>query len=445
MADLSHSSLFEGIALAKIVGFETHDVRFPTSIGKHGSDAMNPDPDYSAAYLILKTDQENLEGHSLVFTIGRGNDLQCTAIAQLAETVVGLELGEIEKNLGNIARDLVRDHQIRWLGPEKGVPHMAAGGVINALWDAVCKLNNKPLWKQLVDMSPEQIVELIDFRHISDALTPQEAREILKKSENKKSENERILLEKGLPAYTTTPGWLGYSDETMVQLAKEALAEGFKLIKMKVGRSLENDIHRLKLLRETIGPDIKLAVDANQVWDVDEAIDWIKALGEVNLHWVEEPTSPDDILGHATIAKAIAPTRVATGEHVHNRIMFKQLLQAKAFAFMQIDATRVAGINENIAMILMAAKFGVPVCPHAGGVGLCEMVSHLAMFDAVAVTGHHEERVVEFVDHLHEHFANPTVLKNAHYQAPLAPGAGAEIKLESIKQYSFPNGPVWSN
>lgn len=430
--------------MAKIVGFETHDVRFPTSTGKHGSDAMNPDPDYSAAYLILKTDQPNLEGHSLVFTIGRGNDLQCASVAQLAQTVVGLDLNELEKNLGNIGRDLVRDSQIRWLGPEKGVPHMAAGGVINAVWDLVCKINNKPLWKQLSDMTPEQIVDLVDFRHITDALTPDEALEILKKAEKNKTENEKVLLEKGLPAYTTTPGWLGYSDETMVRLAKEALEEGFKLIKMKVGRSLENDIHRLKLVRETIGPDIKLAVDANQVWDVNEAIEWIKALGDVNLHWVEEPTSPDDILGHATIAKEIAPTKVATGEHVHNRIMFKQLLQAKAFSFMQIDATRVAGVNENIAMILMAAKFGVPVCPHAGGVGLCEMVSHLAMFDAVAVTGHHEGRVVEFVDHLHEHFVIPTVVKNAHYQAPLQAGAGAEIKLESIKEYSYPNGPAWS-
>jgi L-fuconate dehydratase len=321
---------------------------------------------------------------------------------------------------------------------------MAAGGVVNAVWDLVCKINNKPLWKQLSDMKPEQIVDLVDFRHISDALTPAEALEILNKAKANKPANEKILLEQGLPAYTTTPGWLGYSDETMVQLAKEALADGFKLIKMKVGRSLENDIHRLKLIRETIGPDIKLAVDANQVWDVNEAIDWIKALGEVNLHWVEEPTSPDDILGHATIAKAIAPTRVATGEHVHNRVMFKQLLQAKAFSFMQIDATRVAGVNENIAMILMAAKFGIPVCPHAGGVGLCEMVSHLAMFDAVAVSGHHEGRVVEFVDHLHEHFVIPTVVKNAHYLAPLKAGAGAEIKMESITHYSYPNGAAWS-
>ncbi len=430
--------------MATIVGFETHDVRFPTSSDKHGSDAMNPDPDYSAAYLILKTDQPNLEGHSLVFTIGRGNDLQCASIAQLAETVVGLELSELENSLGNIGRDLVRDSQIRWLGPEKGVPHMAAGGVINAVWDLVCKINKKPLWQQLADMTPEQIVDLVDFRHITDALTPDEALEMLKNAEDQKNANKKILIEKGLPAYTTTPGWLGYSDETMVRLAKEAVAEGFTLIKMKVGHSLENDIHRLKLVRETIGPDIKLAVDANQVWDVSEAIEWIKALGDVNLHWVEEPTSPDDILGHATIARAIAPIRVATGEHVHNRIMFKQFLQAKAFSFMQIDATRVAGVNENIAMILMAAKFGIPVCPHAGGVGLCEMVSHLAMFDAVAVSGHHEARVVEFVDHLHEHFVIPTILKGAHYQAPLEPGAGAEIKIESIKQYSYPDGSAWS-
>jgi L-fuconate dehydratase len=431
--------------MAKITGFKTLDIRFPTSTGKHGSDAMNPDPDYSAAYLILETDDSKLAGHSLVFTIGRGNDLQCSAIDQLAATVVGEELTTLEMRAGQIGKDLVRDSQIRWLGPEKGIPHMAAGCVINAIWDLICKINGKPLWKQLSDMSPEAIVDLIDFRHISDALNPTEALEILKKAQSSRNSNEKILLEKGLPAYTTTPGWLGYSDETMIRLAKEAVAEGFSLIKMKVGRSLENDIHRLELVRKTIGDKVRMACDANQVWDVPEAISWINSISHVNLFWVEEPTSPDDVIGHATIAKAIAPTKVATGEHVHNRIMFKQMLQAGSMSFLQLDATRTAGINENIAIILMAAKFGVPVCPHAGGVGLCEMVSHLAMFDAVAVTGHHDNRVVEFVDHLHEHFVVPTVIKNASYMAPLEPGISAEIKSQSLRDYNFATGSVWKS
>lgn len=430
--------------MSKITGFKTLDIRFPTSNEKHGSDAMNPDPDYSAAYLILETDNPNLTGHSLVFTIGRGNDLQCNSISQLAETVVGENLETLESKIGLIGKNLVRDSQIRWLGPEKGIPHMAAGGVVNALWDLICKINKKPLWKQLSDMSPQALVDLIDFRHISDALSPEEALEILEKAKVSRLKNENILLELGLPAYTTTPGWLGYSDETMVRLAKEAVAEGFTLIKMKVGKSLENDIHRLELVRKTIGKGIKLACDANQVWDVNEAINWIKSISHVNLHWVEEPTSPDDILGHAKIAKAIEPTKVATGEHVHNRIMFKQMLQAQSMSFLQLDATRTAGVNENVAIILLAAKFGVPVCPHAGGVGLCEMVAHLAMFDAVAVTGHHEDRIVEFVDHLHEHFVAPTVIKNASYVAQRTPGTGAEIKSQSLREYLFPQGEVWS-
>jgi len=320
---------------------------------------------------------------------------------------------------------------------------MAVGGVVNALWDLICKINGKPLWKQLSDMSPEELVELIDFRHISDAITPAEALSILQRAQVSRAANEKFLLEKGLPAYTTTPGWLGYSDETMIRLAKDAVAEGFTLIKIKVGKSLENDIHRLELVRKTVGNDIRIACDANQVWDVNEAIAWIKAINHVNLFWVEEPTSPDDILGHAIISKAVAPTKVATGEHVHNRIMFKQMLQAGSMSFLQLDATRTAGVNENVAILLMAAKFGIPVCPHAGGVGLCEMVAHLAMFDSVAVTGHHHNRIVEFVDHLHEHFVIPTQVKNAFYIAPLAAGAGAEIKPQSLIDYNYSTGVVW--
>lgn len=430
--------------MTRITSAETFDVRFPTGQHGHGSDAMNKDPDYSAAYLALHTDDPTLTGYSLVFTIGRGNDLQCESVQQLADTVVGENTETLIERMGDIGRELVRDSQIRWLGPEKGIPHMAAGGVINALWDIICKIEKKPLWQVLSHLSPEQLVDIIDFRYLTDALTPEEALQIFKRAEPARDDNERILLERGLPAYTTTPGWLGYSDETMVRLAEEAVSDGFRFIKMKVGGSIENDRHRLALVRETVGPDITLAIDANQVWDVPEAIAWVKGLQDDNIHWVEEPTSPDDILGHKAIQDGIAPIRVATGEHVHNRIMVKQLLQAGAISFLQIDATRVAGVNENVAMIALAAKFNVPVCPHAGGVGLCEMVQHLAMFDSVAVTGHHPLRVVEFVDHLHEHFTIPTKVTAGHYIAPTTPGAGAEMKAKSVQDYLYPTGPQWA-
>lgn len=431
--------------MPRITGFKTVDVRFPTSRGLDGSDAMNKDPDYSAAYLILETDDPKLSGHGLVFTIGRGNDLQCSAIDLLATYAVGRDVDDLAKNMGEFARSLVRDSQMRWLGPEKGITHMATGAVVNAAWDLISKHAGKPLWKYLSDLSPEEIVELVDFRYITDYITPNEALEILRKAKANRAENEEELLANGLPAYTTSPGWLGYTDEKMVRLAKEAVADGFKLIKLKCGTNLEDDKRRLKLARAAIGTDVKLAIDANQVWDVNEAIKWINDLGDVNLHWVEEPTSPDDALGHATIAKAIAPVRVATGEHVMNRILFKQMVQAKAFSFMQIDASRVAGLNENIAMLLMAAKAGIPVCPHAGGVGLCEMVQHIAMFDFVAVGGKHPDRIVEFVDHLHEHFVVPTEIKNGHYMAPTKPGASAEMFDQSIKDYTFPTGKEWVN
>ena len=342
--------------MPKVIGFKTTDVRFPTSRGLDGSDAMNQDPDYSAAYLELLTDDPKLSGYGLVFTIGRGNDLQCAAIDLLASYAVGRDVDDLAKTMGDFARSLVRDSQMRWLGPEKGVTQMAAGAVVNAAWDLVTKHAKKPLWKFLSDLSPEEIVELIDFRYITDALTPDEALEILRKMQPHRAKNETKLIAEGLPAYTTTPGWLGYSDEKMVRLAKQAVADGYKLIKLKCGVSLEDDKRRLKLVRQAVGAEIKLAIDANQVWDVNQAIEWIKGIGDVNLHWVEEPTNPDDVLGHATIAKAIAPVRVATGEHGMNRIIFKQMLQAKSFAFMQIDATRVAGVNENLANILMAAN-----------------------------------------------------------------------------------------
>jgi len=431
--------------MAKVTGFKTVDVRFPTSRGLDGSDAMNQDPDYSAAYLVLETDDPKLSGHGLVFTIGRGNDLQCDAIELLAGYAVGRDVDDLAKTMGDFARSLVRDSQMRWLGPEKGVTHMAAGAVLNAAWDLVSKSAGKPLWKYLSDLSPEEIVDLVDFRYITDLITKDEALAILKKASANRVKNEAALLANGLPAYTTTPGWLGYTDEKMVRLAKEAVADGFTLIKLKCGVSLEDDKRRLKLAREAIGPDVRLAIDANQVWDVNEAIHWINSLGDVNLHWIEEPTNPDDVVGHAAIAKGIAPVRVATGEHAANRIIFKQMLQTKALSFLQIDATRVAGVNENIAMLLMAAKSGIPVCPHAGGVGLCEMVQHLAMFDFVAVGGENPDRVVEFVDHLHEHFVVPTNIQRARYMPPLQPGAGAEMFEQSVKDFTYPTGKEWVN
>lgn len=429
--------------MPQVIGFKTVDVRFPTSRGLDGSDAMNQDPDYSAAYLVLETDDPALSGHGLVFTIGRGNDLQCAAIDLLAGYAVGRDVDDLARSMGSFARSLVRDSQMRWLGPEKGVTHMAAGAVINAAWDLVSKNAGKPLWKFLSDLSPEEIVELVDFRYITDLITPNEALELLQKVQTGKAEREKKLIAEGLPAYTTTPGWLGYTDEKMVRLAKEAVADGFTLIKLKCGVSLEDDKRRLRLARQAIGPDIRLAVDANQVWDVSEAISWLTSLGDINLHWIEEPTNPDDVLGHATIAKAIAPIRVATGEHVANRVIFKQMIQAQALSFLQIDASRVAGVNENIAMLLMAAKHKIPVCPHAGGVGLCEMVQHLAMFDFVAVGGEHPDRVIEFVDHLHEHFVVPTRIERARYMAPLEPGASAEMLENSVADFTYPTGKEW--
>ena len=430
--------------MPKIISCESFDVRFPTSTMLDGSDAMNADPDYSAAYLRLITDS-SISGDSLVFTIGRGNDVQIAAINILAQKVVGLDVDDAFTNIGAIAKELSADSQLRWLGPDKGVFHMAAGAVLNALWDLFSKNKGVPLWKFLSDMSPEEIVGAIDFRYISDAINSGQALEILDRQEKNKSKNEALLLSQGVPAYTTTPGWLGYTDEKMLKLTQEALSEGFALIKYKCGKSLPDDRRRLTKIRELVGPDFPIAIDANQVWDVDVAINWVNSLREFNLRWIEEPTHPDDVLGHSRIAREVAPTPVATGEMASSRIIFKQLLQSKAISVMQIDASRVAGVNENIANVLMAAKFGVPVCPHAGGVGLCEMVQHIAMWDSVAVTGHHPRRVVEYVDHLHEHFLEPALIHNGSYMPPALPGAGAHMHQSSIDTYVFPSGEYWMN
>ncbi|MEU8266384.1 L-fuconate dehydratase [Sphaerisporangium sp. NPDC049002] len=422
-----------------IVALDTHDIRFPTSRQLDGSDAMNPDPDYSAAYVVLRTDT-GVEGHGFAFTIGRGNDIETTAIRALAPFVVGRRLDD----LGALYKEMVYDSQLRWLGPEKGVMHMAISAVVNALWDAKAKIEGKPLWLLLGEMSPEDLVSLVDFRYLSDALTPEEALGILQRAEPGRQERISRLKAEGYAAYTTSPGWLGYDDDKLRRLCKEALEQGFTQIKLKVGADLEDDRRRMRIAREVCGPRFRIAIDANQRWDVGSAITWVNALKEFDPYWVEEPTSPDDVLGHATIARALAPIKVATGEHVQNRVVFKQMLQAGSLSIVQLDSARVGGVNENVAILLLAAKFGMPVCPHAGGVGLCELVQHLAMFDYVAVSGSLENRVIEFVDHLHEHFVDPVVIENGRYRAPLAPGFSATIRPQSIADYTFPEGPVWA-
>ena len=422
--------------MSSVQDLTTFDIRFPTSTMLDGSDAMNPDPDYSAAYLRLDTDAGD-QGHGFVFTIGRGNDVQLAAVRAVAEQLRGEDVEPLLDDMGGTWRRLVHDSQLRWLGPEKGVMHMAIGAVVNALWDLKAKRAGKPLWLLLSEMPPSELVALVDFRYLTDALTPGQALDILEAAAPGRAERRRLLEQHGYPAYTTTPGWLGYDDEKLVRLAREAVEEGFEQIKLKVGSDLGEDVRRLGLARETVGPDIKIAVDANQRWDVEQAIAWTRKLAPFDLAWIEEPTSPDDVLGHARIAREVAPVPVATGEHMANRVIAKQLLQAQAIDVLQIDATRVAGVNENIANLLLAARFGVRVCPHAGGVGLCEAVQHLSMFDFVAVSGSVEGRYLEYVDHLHEHFVVPTDVRGGRYRPPSAPGAGTEMHAASIEQHLF--------
>jgi L-fuconate dehydratase len=430
--------------VSQISALETYDIRFPTSQTLDGSDAMNPDPDYSAAYVILRTnDPSGLCGHGFAFTIGRGNDVQTAACAALRDWVVGREVAELVADLGGFARSLTGDSQLRWLGPEKGVMHMAIGAVINAAWDLAARRVGKPVWQFIVDMTPEEIVNCIDFRYIQDALTVTEALEILRLSESSKVQRTAHLLAKGYPAYTTTPGWLGYPDEKMIALANNAVESGFRTIKLKVGLDLDDDLRRFRLAREAVGPAIAIAADANQRWGVEDAIHWIGRLARFDLAWVEEPTSPDDVLAHRVIRDAVAPTPISTGEHTQNRILFKQFLQHRAVDVLQIDATRVGGVNENLAILLLARKFGVRVFPHAGGVGLCELVQHLAMADFVAISGEMEDRSIEFADHLHEHFVDPVRLRRGRYLAPSLPGFSAQILPQSLAQFQFPDGPVW--
>ncbi len=427
-----------------IVRVDVHDVRFPTSQRLDGSDAMNPDPDYSAAYVVLHTDAgDAIEGHGLTFTIGRGNELCVAAVEALAPLVRGLSLGTITADMGAFWRRITGDSQLRWVGPEKGVIHLATAALVNAVWDLWAKVEGKPLWRLLADLSPDEIVRCIDFRYITDALTPQEARDILVRHRDSRTQRESELQRDGYPAYTTSAGWLGYPDDKIRQLCRDGVAEGWTHFKIKVGRDLADDMRRASIIREVIGPDRKLMMDANQVWDVPEAIANMRALARFHPWWIEEPTSPDDVLGHAAIARAIAPIGVATGEHAQNRVVFKQLMQANAIRFCQIDSCRLGGVNEVLAVLLLAAKFNVPVCAHAGGVGLCEYVQHLAIFDYLCVSASLDDRIVEYVDHLHEHFVDPVIMDKGRYVMPTAPGYSITMKAESLRQYAYPDGPVW--
>jgi L-fuconate dehydratase len=428
---------------ATIASAEALDIRFPTSRSLAGSDAMNPDPDYSAAYVVLRTDDERA-GHGFTFTIGRGNEVCVAAIEALAPLVRGRRLDQLFSDMGAFWQTITGDSQLRWIGPEKGVIHLATAAIVNAVWDLYAKAEGKPLWKLLVDMSPDELVSCVDFRYITDALTSTEALEIVRANEPGKREREEEMRRFGFPAYTTSVGWLRYSDEKVRALCRQAKADGWTHFKMKVGASLDDDVRRAALVREEIGADSKLMMDANQRWDVSEAIENIRALAEFDPYWVEEPTSPDDVLGHAAIARAVAPIRLATGEHVHNRVMFKQLMQADAIGFCQVDSCRLGGVNEVLAVLLLAKKFGIPVCPHAGGVGLCEYVQHLSLVDYIRIGADLTDRVLEYVDHLHEHFVSPVVMRGGRYVPTEDPGYSAEMHAESLAAYRFPAGAAWA-
>ncbi|MBV9662629.1 MAG: fuconate dehydratase [Actinobacteria bacterium] len=418
------------------------DVRFPTSRTLDGSDAVHLDPDYSCAYVVLRTD-DGPDGHGLTFTIGRGTEVVVEAVRSLAPFVTGRDTAELFGDLRGFWRQMVGDSQLRWIGPEKGAIHLAGAAIVNAVWDLYAKASEKPLWKLLADMSPRELVDVVDFTYITDAITPDEALDLLRAVAPGKQQREAQLRADGYPAYVTSVGWMGYDDAKVERLCHEALADGWTSFKMKVGGDPAEDARRAALIRGAVGDEHRLMMDANQRWDVDEAIDRVKALAEFNPFWIEEPTSPDDVLGHAAIAKAVAPIAVATGEHAHNRVMFKQLMQANAIGFCQIDSCRLGGVNEVIAVLLMAAKFGIPVCPHAGGVGLCEYVQHLSAFDYIAVSASLDNRMTEYAEHLHEHFVAPIDVQGGRYMLPLAPGYSAEMRPESLAEFAFPAGACW--
>lgn len=429
--------------MVKITSVDVVDVRFPTSKTLDGSDAMNKDGDYSAAYVVLRTDTPRLAGYGLTFTIGRGNDLCVAAARQQAEPLLGMDVTDLAADMGAVYRLLAADSQMRWLGPEKGLVHLSLAAVLNACWDLSARLRGKPLWRMLAEMTPEELVAAADMRYLSDVLTRDEAIALLRRLAPTRHERIAELERSGYPAYTTSAGWLGYDDATLRRLCQEAVDAGYRHVKLKVGARLEDDIRRCGIARDVIGPDRHLMIDANQMWDVPQAIDWIKSLAPFDPLWIEEPTSPDDVVGHAAIRRQIAPIGVATGEHAHNRVMFKQLLQLDAIDYCQIDSCRLASVNEVIAVLLLAARFSVPVCPHAGGVGLCELVQHLSVFDYVAVSGSLTGRVTEYVDHLHEHFVDPCVIRDAAYVVPTAPGYSARMHDASVARYTYPDGEYW--
>ena len=431
--------------MTTITNLSVRDIRFPTSRSLDGSDAMNAAPDYSATYVILETDSPTkLDGHGLTFTIGRGNEICVAAVKALAPLIIGKKLEDVTANMGDFWRGFTSDSQLRWIGPDKGAIHLATAAVVNAVWDLWAKSVQKPVWKLLVDMSPEELVRCLDFRYVTDALTPEEALAILRRHSPTRAAREQEMLADGYPAYTTSAGWLGYDDEKIRRLAREGVSQGWTHFKQKVGGNIEEDIRRARILRDEIGADRKLMMDANQVWDVDEAVANMRRLAQFDPWWIEEPTSPDDILGHAAIRSRIAPIGVATGEHCQNRVMFKQLLQAGAIDFCQIDSCRLGGLNEVIVVLLMAAKFGVPVCPHAGGVGLCEYVQHISIFDYVCVSASLDNRVLEYVDHLHEHFVSPVVIRNGRYMPPDSAGYSIEMHAASLERFHFPDGEGWA-
>ncbi|KAM5350519.1 hypothetical protein ACJ41O_007024 [Fusarium nematophilum] len=426
-----------------ITGWKTRDVRFPTSLDGTGSDAMNAAGNYSSAYCILETDSQ-YTGHGMTFTIGRGNDIVCAAINHVAERLRGKTLSSLVSNWGQTWRYLVNDSQLRWIGPEKGVIHLALGAVVNAVWDLWAKTLDKPVWRIVADMSPEEFVSCIDFRYITDAITPEEAIAMLKEQEATKPQRlQDALNSRAVPAYTTSAGWIGYGDDKMKGLLQETLNAGYRHFKLKVGGDIERDRKRLGMAREIIGYDKGnvLMTDANQVWSVPEAIEYMKQLAEFKPWFIEEPTSPDDVLGHKAVRDALKPhgIGVATGEMCQNRVIFKQLLQVGAIDVCQIDACRMGGVNEVLAVLLMAKKFGVPIVPHSGGVGLPEYTQHLSTIDYVVVSG--KLSVLEYVDHLHEHFFHPSVIKDGYYTTPLEPGYSVEMKPESMDRFSYPGEP----
>jgi L-fuconate dehydratase len=430
--------------MTTITSVSVTDIRFPTSLSMDGSDAMNKDGDYSAAYVHIVTNDPALAGFGFTFTIGRGNDLCVEAARQRALPLIGRDVAEVIGDLGATYRGLQSDSQLRWLGPDKGVIHLALAAVMNAVWDLAARSAGVPLWRLLAEMSPEQLVDAADLRYLSDALTRDEAIAILAELAPTRAKRIAELTESGYPCYTTSAGWLGYSDEKLRRLCQQAVDAGYRHVKLKVGADLDEDIRRLSIAREVIGPDAALMIDANQVWDVPQAIEWVNALAQFNPLWIEEPTSPDDILGHAAIRKAVAPIGVASGEHGMNRVLFKQMFQAEALDFCQLDSARLGSVNEILAVYLMAKKFDVPVCPHAGGVGLCELVQHLSVFDYVAVSGTLENRVTEYVDHLHEHFVDPCIVEDGAYRLPTAPGYSAEMLAASVEEFRFPDGGYWA-